>query len=133
MMKGLTVKAVCVLLIAVFFAGCASSTKMTVNVIESNGKPVGDAVVMVDGVNIGQTPNAVIRVSNFVGTTPEIMISKDGYDTVRTEAVKEVKATNVVLGVMLNFFSWFYVYGPKSQQNIILIPEQTSNNIEDKI
>jgi len=127
-MKGLFVKAISVLLILVFMGGCAVSTKMTVNTITSDGKPITDAVVMVDGINIGQTPNASKRVSNFVGTTPEIMVSKDGFETVKTEAVKEVKATNVVLGIMLNFFSWLWVYGPKPQQNIVLTPEQAEDN-----
>ena len=122
-MKGLFIKTIGVLLILVFFGGCAVSTKMTVNAIEPNGRPIDDAMVVVDGKNIGQTPHASKRVSNFVGSTPEIIVSKDGYAVVTTEAVKEVKPANVVLGVMLNFFSWMWVYGPKSQQNIILVPD----------
>ncbi|MCL2269938.1 MAG: hypothetical protein FWC24_01210 [Treponema sp.] len=124
MKKGLFVKTLGILLILGFFSGCALSTKMTVNALEPNGKPVNDAVVMVDGINIGQTPNARKKVSNFVGTTPEIIIVKDGYEVVRTEAVKEVKAANLITGIfLLNVPAWFWVYGPKSQQNIILTPE----------
>jgi hypothetical protein len=123
MAKGVFVRAVSVLLILVFLSGCASSTKMTISAIEPNGKLVDDATVIVDGEIIGQTPNASRRISNFAGTKTEIIVLKDGYDTVRTEPIKEVKATNVVLGiVLLNFFAWMWVYGPKQQQNIILTP-----------
>lgn len=122
MHRGFLVKAVSALLILAYFCGCASSTKITVNVIEPDGKPITDATVVIDGKNIGQTPNASKRVSNFVGRKTEIRVSKDGYDTVKTEAVKEVKAANVVLGVLLNFMAWMWVYGPTSHQDVILTP-----------
>jgi hypothetical protein len=32
----------------------------------------------------------------------EIIVLKDGYYTARTKAVKEIKAANVVLGILLN-------------------------------
>ena len=122
-LKGFAAKTISILLIPVFFAGCASSTKMTVNVFEPNGSPVVDATVFVDGEVIGQTPNARVKVSNFVGNNFEITVLKDGYETVKTAPVKEVKQTNVVSGILLNFFAWLWVYGPKSNQSIILTPE----------
>jgi len=126
MMKRLFTRAISILLIIAFMNGCAATTKMTVNVMSSDGKPVTDAVVMVDGINIGQTPNAMTKVSNFFGSKPEIMVIKEGFEPVKTEAAKEVKAVNIVLGiVMLNVFSWMWVYGPKSQQNIILAEQTT--------
>lgn len=126
MMKGVFVKTISVLLILFFVNGCVASTKMTINTAMPDGRPVTDAIVMVDGVNIGQTPNAKVKVSNFVGNTPEIIVYKDGYETVKTEAVKEVKAANVVIGIMQNIFSWMFVYGPKPIQTITLTPEQAA-------
>jgi hypothetical protein len=124
MFKAVFLKAVSGLLILVFLSSCAVTTKMTIRAIEPSGRLITDATVLVDGEIIGQTPNASYRVSNFAGTNTEIIVLKDGYDTVRTEPVKEVKAANVVLGIMLNFFAWLWVYGPKPQQNIILTPVQ---------
>ena len=122
MTRELFARTVGVLLVFVFFSGCAVSTRMTVNTVDPDGNPIDNVTVKVDGRNIGTTPNAKIRVSNFAGTSTEIAVSKNGYETVKTEAVKEVKPANVVLGIMLNFFSWMWVYGAKPEQNIILTP-----------
>jgi len=126
MHKSLMVKAVSIMMILILFGGCVTSTKMKVYVTEADGKPVDDAVVLVNGENIGQTPNARAKVSNFVGTNTQITVMKDGYSTVRTEAVKDAKAANIVLGILipLNFFAFLWCAGPKAQQEVILTPEQ---------
>jgi hypothetical protein len=126
MIKGLFIKAISFLMILVLFSGCVSTTMMKVNAIEPTGKPVDNATVLVNGENIGQTPNASTEVSNFVGTDTEITVSKDGYYTARTGAVKEVKMANVVLGVLLNVWAFLWVSGPKAQQSVVLTPEETA-------
>jgi hypothetical protein len=124
MVKGLLIKAIGIVMILVLFSGCVSTTMMRVNAIEPTGKPVDNATVLVNGENIGQTPNASSKVSNFVGADTEITVSKDGYYTARTDAVKEVKAANVVLGILLNIFAFLWVSGPKAHQNVVLTPEE---------
>jgi hypothetical protein len=125
MLKGFFVKAASGLMVLVFFSGCVSTTMMRVNATEPTGRPVDNAIVLVNGENIGKTPGARTKVSNFVGTETEIIVSKEGYYTTRTEAVQEVKAANVVLGVLINVFAFLWVSGPRSQQNVVLMPETT--------
>jgi hypothetical protein len=124
-MKGLLIKVIGFLMILVLFSGCVSTTMMRVNAIEPTGKPVDNATVLVNGELIGQTPNASTKVSNFFEADTEITVSKDGYYTTRTEAVKEVKTANVVLGILINIWAFLWVSGPKAHQNVILIPEET--------
>ena len=122
MLVKIFVKAISVVMILSFFSACATSTMVTVFTNEANGKPVNDATVSLNGQIVGQTPNVRVRVSNFVGTNSELTVSKEGYDTVRTEVVKEVKSKNVVLGILMNFFAWLWVYGPKPNQEVVLTP-----------
>jgi hypothetical protein len=123
MIKGILVKGISFLMILVLFGGCVSTTMMRVNAVETTGKPVDNAIVLVNGENIGKTPNARTRVSNFVGAETEITVSKDGYYPARKDAVREVKAANVVFGILLNMFAFLWISGPKAQQNIVLTPE----------
>jgi hypothetical protein len=125
MLKSFFVKATGILMISVFIGSCASTTTMRVNATDLNGSPVDNATVMVNGDNIGQTPNAITEVSNFVGTETEITVSKEGYYTTRTEAVHKVKPKNIVLGTLLNVFAFLWVVGPKTQQNLVLTPVET--------
>ena len=117
------VKVVCVLTILIFLSGCVSSTKMVVNAVDPSGKPVIDATVLVNGENIGQTPNADKRISNFAGTETEITIFKDGYNTAKTEPVREAKSANIVFGIF-NPFAFLWVSGPRIKQYFVLTPEQ---------
>jgi uncharacterized membrane protein len=126
MIKGLLIKGINFLLILVLFSGCVSTTMMRVTAVEPTGKPVDNATVLVNGENIGQTPNARTKVSNFLGADTEITVSKNGYYTARKEAVKEVKMPNIVLGILLNTFALLWVSGPKAQQNVVLTPEETT-------
>ena len=124
MVKNFFVKAIGVLMVLVLFGSCASTTTMRVNATDPNGRPIDNATVLVNGENIGQTPNASVEVSNFVGAEAEIKVSKEGYYPTRTEAVRKVKPKNIVLGALLNAFAFLYVAGPKTQQNVVLTPEQ---------
>jgi len=125
MLKNLFLKTISIFMILVLFGSCVSSTMMTVYATEPNGRPVNDATVLVNGENIGQTPSASAKVSNFVGSDTQITVSKEGYYTVKTEAVKEVKAANVVIGLLLNIFAFLWVSDPKAQQNVVISPDTT--------
>ena len=118
-------KIVCVLIIITLFTGCVSSTVMRVNTTESNGKPVDNAIVFVNGENIGHTPNASAKVSNFIGTKTEITVMKEGYHAARKIADGEYKTVNIILGILINVWALLWAEGPKEQQHVILIPETT--------
>jgi hypothetical protein len=87
---------------------------------------IDNATVLVNGENVGQTPNVVIEVSNFAGTETEITVSKEGCYAARTEAVHTVKSKNTVLGTLLNAFAFLRVVVPKAQQNVVLTPVVTT-------
>jgi hypothetical protein len=126
MIKRGFVKAIGAVMILVLFNSC--TTMMRVNVIERTGKPVDNATVLVNDENIGQTPNARTKVSNFVGYDTRITVLKDGYYPARKEADKEIKAGPVIVGW---FFLWpvlLWAYGPKAQQSVFLTPEETAEN-----
>ncbi|MDR0685517.1 MAG: PEGA domain-containing protein [Spirochaetaceae bacterium] len=126
MVKSFFVKAVGVLMVLVLFGSCAGTTTMRVNATDPNGRLIDNATVLVNGENIGQTPNASVEVSNFVGTEAEITVSKEGYYPTRTEAVHKVKPKNIILGSLLNVFAFLWVVGPKAQQNVVLTPVATA-------
>jgi hypothetical protein len=126
MLKSFFVKVIGILMISVFIGSCASTTTMRVTVTDPDGRPVDNATVMVNGENIGQTPNAITEVSNFAGTETEITVSKEGYYATRTEAAHKVKPKNIVLGTLLNVFAFLWVVGPKTQQNVVLTPVETT-------
>ena len=110
-----------ILLILVFFGGCA--TTMSVNAIDPNGTPINGATVMVDGLNIGQTPDAATRESNFIGNNPSIRVVAEGFNPRTTEAAREFKVAPFIAGLFL----WpllLWVYGPRAEQNVILTPAQ---------
>jgi len=100
-------------------AGC--STMMTVNAVDQQGMPVQGANVMVDGEHIGQTPEATISVSNFVGRTPLISVTAEGFVPRSVEAVRELKVGPLIGGTIV-WPLWLWMWGPRSQQNVVLIP-----------
>jgi len=121
MLRNWLSKGIGVLLILVFVVGC--STTMNVNVFDPTGRPIDGATVSVDGGPIGQTPDASTRVSNFVGNTPSIRVTADGYLPRTVDAEKEFKVGAFIGGI----FVWpvlLWVWGPRAQQNIILTPAQ---------
>jgi hypothetical protein len=111
-------------MILTLFGGCISTTKVTINAVDLNGKPVDGANVMINGKNIGLTPNASTKTSNFMGTDVEITVSKAGYYTARTEANKDLVVGNVILGFCINPFALLWVFGPKKNQNVVITPEK---------
>ena len=120
MLRNFLVKITGLLLALIILGGCATSTMVRVHATEADGRPVNDATVSINGEVIGQTPNAQVRISNFVGTNTQVTVTKEGYNTVRADLEKEVKAANVVSGILLNFFAWLWVYGPKPVQEVII-------------
>jgi len=128
MLKGSFIKVISILMVLVIFNSCVMSTKMVVNVMDTNGVPVNNANVFVDGKSAGQTPGANVKASNFVSAKNEITVSKEGYSTTRVQPVKQVKIANVLCGILLlNVFAWLWVYGPKAQQNVVLSPEPAAS------
>jgi len=124
MLKDSLVKVISVLMVVFLFSSCVMSTKMVVNAIDTNGVPVNNANVFVDGKPAGQTPGARTKASNFLTAKNEITVSKEGYSTARVQPVKQVKVANVLCGILLlNVFAWLWVYGPKAQQSVVLSPE----------
>ena len=97
-------------------SSCVTKTKVTFNT------DVTGADVYVDGEYIGKTP-ATKKLSNAVWEDPEIVIKKEGYRDMRTGVKKEVKAVNLIFGVILWWPSFLWVHGPKSQQHYVLSSE----------
>jgi hypothetical protein len=107
------------LMIVVLFSGC--TTMMRVNAVDPNGEQIYDARVLIDGEYIGETPEATAIVSNFIAESPEIRVTKDGYNSRSIEPNKEIKIPALIAGV----FVWvplLWVWGPKAQQTVVLTP-----------
>jgi len=106
----------------VFFGSC--TTMMTVNAVDPNGRPIKSATVIVDGENIGKTPEASKSVTNFIGETPSIRVTAEGYQTRTVEATKELKIGPLIGGFFTGAVLFLWVWGPKAEQNVILTPIQ---------
>ena len=110
-------------LILIFISGC--STTMNIYTVDSIGNQVTGATVMIDGENIGQTPNASKKVSNFAASDIEIRVIAEGFRTRITEPMMEIKVGTFICALipplwLLMFWAW----GPRTQQYVILSPEQ---------
>ena len=119
--KDLFGRAIGILLILIYFSGC--TTTMTVNSVDPNGRPINGATVLVDGENIGQTPNASTSTSNGLWVKNEIRVQANGFQSTVTEADKEIKIPILIGGILI----WpllLWCYGPKEQQNVVLTPAQ---------
>jgi len=95
---------------------------MNVDVTDHRGVPVSGATVLVDGRNIGQTPNASVRVSNLAGSLPVIRVWKEGYIPVQREAAGEIKVASLIGGILI-LVPFLWIYGPSSHQHITLMPQ----------
>jgi len=113
-------KTVSTIAAAAMLAACSMSTRMNVSVTDFEGNTIEGANVLVDGRSIGQTPDASIEVSNRLGDLPMIRVWKDGYRPVNTQATGEIKISQAVTGVFF-LIPLFWVYGPKAEQNILMI------------
>lgn len=104
------------LLVVSLFSGCVSTTNVRFNTNVSGAK------ITVDGKEIGTTPTQR-KMSNAIWEDPDIVITKDGYKTLYVSEEKELKAVNLVCGLLIWWPSLLYVSGPKANQNFQLIPE----------
>ena len=112
-------RTISILIILAFFSGC--TTMMTVNAVDQMGLPIDNATVLVDSENIGQTPDASVRVSNFVGGNTTIRVIAEGFHPRTTEANREFKVGPFIGGL----FIWpvlLWVWGPRSVKNVMLTP-----------
>jgi hypothetical protein len=107
-------------LVGLFVVSILSSCVSTTNVHFNTN--VDGAKITVDGKDIGTTP-AMCKMSNAVWEDPDIVITKDGYKTLRVSTEKEIKAVNLICGILLFWPSLLYVSGPKANQNFELIQE----------
>lgn len=105
----LTVKNSVILFLIILISGCVSSTLVT---IDSN---VDGAEVIIDGVPMGNTPIQA-EFSNAVWEDPTILITKNGYFDSKQVFKKEVKSTNLVVGLILWWPSLLWCYGPSEYQ-----------------
>jgi hypothetical protein len=100
---------------ASILSGCVTATNVR---FEANVK---DATVAIDGKKVGATP-AQESLSNAIWEDPDVIVSKEGYKTLRTKLSKEVKPVNLICGIILFWPSLLWCYGPKAEQYFELIP-----------
>ncbi len=104
------------LMIISLFSSCVTSTRVNINT------DVDGATVYIDGQEVGTTPTQV-SLSNAIWENPDVVIKKEGYKDLHTDLKKEVKGVNLVCGILIWYPSLLWCYGPKSNQNYILILE----------
>ena len=109
-----------VVFLALFFSSCVTSTNVSFNT------DIEGAEVMLDGMKIGITPTQS-KLSNAIWEDPDVFIRKEGYRDLYLSVKKEIKVVNVLTGVVLSPFTYFipllWCYGPKKNQNYVMIPE----------
>ncbi|MCQ2591815.1 MAG: PEGA domain-containing protein [Treponema sp.] len=102
-------------LLLLCLVGCVSSTNVTFYT------DVDGAEVFVDGVSIGTTPTSTV-LSNAVWIDPVITIKKDGYKDMVTTLNKEIKMTNLVVGLVVFWPDLLYAWGPTQTQAYTIAP-----------
>ena len=103
-----------VLAAAIFLSGCVTRTNVSFTTSEPG------AEVYLDYELIGTTP-LEHRISNGVWENPDVLIRKEGYEDINTRLDKELKAVNLVFGILLWFPSLLWVYGPENTQSYTLV------------
>lgn len=96
--------------------GCVTSTTVTLD-----SAPQG-AEVRLDNQVVGTTPTTV-RLSNAVWEDPVLNIRADGYRDMYGSLQKEVKAGNLIVGLLLFWPSLLWCFGPQEYQYYDLIEE----------
>ncbi len=95
---------------------CVTSTNVTFYA------DVEETEVYVDGQLIGTTP-VTTKLSNAIWDDPTVTLKKDGYKTMTTGLQKEAKGVNIVLGLLVDWPAFLWCYGPKANQNFMMIPD----------
>lgn len=106
-----------VLAAVIFLSGCITRTNVSFRTSEPG------AEVYLDHELIGITP-LKHRISNGIWEDPDVLIRKAGYRDISTQLDKEIKAVNLIFGVLGWFPSFLWVYGPDSTQSYTLIEEE---------
>jgi hypothetical protein len=107
-----------------FFSACAT-TRVNINT------NVPGAQVTVDGKTLGATPIFEAKIKNSTGKTYQVIIEKEGYETMRGVLQKETKSANaaaVVVGYalcwlvlpMLLWINGAWMEGPVPDQYFVL-------------
>jgi uncharacterized protein YcfL len=118
-------KTVSILLIALILAGCQTTTMVNINT------NVPDAMVVVDGKIIGNTPIQQVEIKNSSGRSYPVIIQKEGYETFRGTLATETKpaaATAVGIGYifwwlllpMFLYINALWIEGPQPDQYFVL-------------
>ena len=120
MLKKWLIKSTGILLILISFGSC--STVMNVTAVDPAGKPITDALILVNGYNIGKVPDAHAEVTNIIGFNTVISAEAEGYKHATKAAEKEIKIPLLIGGIFgfLPFFLW--CKGVKPNQIIVLTP-----------
>ena len=98
------------------FVSCVTSTNVTFY------SDVEETEVYVDGQLIGTTPTTT-KLSNAIWNDPTITLKKEGYKVMTTGLQKEAKGVNIVLGLLVDRPAFLWCYGPKANQNFMMIPD----------
>ena len=93
---------------------------MRVQALNSKGELLDNAEVLVNGVPIGRTPNAIASVSGAVWKSYTIKVSCGGYHDVQFSAAKEPKWLMIIIGACFLWFLWLWAYGAKELQTAVL-------------
>lgn len=109
-------KLIIILVIVSFlFSSCVSATNVTFYT-----EPEG-AEVYVDDESLGESPTSK-RMTNGVWADPRVRVEAEGYKPRSTRVDKELKAANLVLGLLLWWPALLWVHGPEPRQRIELAP-----------
>ncbi|MDR1099287.1 MAG: PEGA domain-containing protein [Treponema sp.] len=118
-------EAVSVLMITLILAGCQTTTQVNINT------NVPDALVVVDGKIIGNTPIQQVTIKNSSGRSYPVVIQKEGYEVFRGVLATETKpAAAAAVGVgyifwwlllpMLLYVNALWMEGPLPDQYFVL-------------
>lgn len=105
-----------IIIILLLFSSCVTSTNVW---FETN---IDGAEIYIDGERIGKTP-IEYKLSNAIWEDPDVVIRKKGYKDLRVGLKKEVKAVNLICGIIFWWPSLLWCYGPKDKQYFEMIKE----------
>jgi hypothetical protein len=105
--------------------------EMRVQALNNKGEILENAEVLVNGVPIGRTPNAIASVSGAIWKSYTIKVRCDGYNDVEIASAKEPKWLMIFLGAFVLWFLWLWAYGSKELQTIVMYKKAgTSDELE---
>jgi hypothetical protein len=93
-------KIIGMILIAAFLSACQTTTRVSINT------NVPGARVVLNGQDLGTTPVAGVKVKNSSGKTYNVVIEKEGYETLQRSLQKETKTANATAVIIGYVFSW---------------------------